>query len=85
MQKWHLRHFSFQYFYNCNNFLSSPSKQVAAPDSQVNHAVSPPAVEEEPKEEGEELDDLSAVMGHLGLSEYQSTFEKEKIDIESFV
>ncbi|XP_057704479.1 SEC23-interacting protein isoform X2 [Corythoichthys intestinalis] len=56
------------------------AKQVAAPDSQ---AVIPPAVEEEPKEE--ELEDLSAALEHLGLSEYKSTFDEEKIDIESLL
>ncbi|KAM4607639.1 SEC23-interacting protein [Polymixia lowei] len=57
------------------------SKQVA----QANSAVTPPAVEEEPKEEGEEFEDLCAVLEHLGLSEYTSTFDEEKIDIESFL
>ncbi|XP_077469307.1 SEC23-interacting protein [Stigmatopora argus] len=55
------------------------AKQVAAADSQ---AVSPPTAEEEPKEE---LEDLSAVLEHLGLSEYKTTFDQEKIDIESFL
>lgn len=45
----------------------------------------PPAVEAEPKEDGEEFEDLSAVLEHLGLVEYKSTFHEEKIDIESFV
>ncbi|XP_061766796.1 SEC23-interacting protein [Nerophis ophidion] len=60
--------------------VNGDSKQVAVPQ-----AVTPPAVEEEPKEEGEELEDLSAVLEHLGLSEYKSTFDEEKIDIESFL
>lgn len=51
----------------------------------VTQAVTPPAVEEEPKEDGEEFEDLSAVLEHLGLSEYKSTFDEERIDIESFV
>uniref|UniRef100_A0A665TP22 SEC23 interacting protein n=1 Tax=Echeneis naucrates TaxID=173247 RepID=A0A665TP22_ECHNA len=34
---------------------------------------------------GEEFEDLSAVLEHLGLSEYKSTFDEEKIDIESFL
>ena len=55
---------------------------MAAPVTQT---VSPPAVEEEPKEDGEEFEDLSAVLEHLGLSEYKGTFDEEKIDIESFV
>ncbi|XP_059215534.1 SEC23-interacting protein [Centropristis striata] len=61
------------------------TKQVAAPVTQGNNAVSPPAVEEEPKEEGEEFHDLSAMLEHLGLSEYKSTFDEEKIDEESFL
>ncbi|XP_071378662.1 SEC23-interacting protein isoform X1 [Centroberyx affinis] len=61
------------------------SKQVAPPVTQGNHAVAPPAVEEEPKDEGEEFEDLSSVLEHLGLSEYKSTFDDEKIDIESFL
>uniref|UniRef100_A0AAQ5YX85 SEC23 interacting protein n=1 Tax=Amphiprion ocellaris TaxID=80972 RepID=A0AAQ5YX85_AMPOC len=53
--------------------------------SQGNNAVTPPAVEELPKEDGEEFEDLSAVLQHLGLSEYKGTFDEEKIDIESFL
>ncbi|KAM3862681.1 SEC23-interacting protein [Diretmus argenteus] len=60
------------------------SKQAAPPVAQGN-PVTPPAAEEEPKEEGEEFEDLSAVLEHLGLSEYKSTFDDEKIDIESFL
>uniref|UniRef100_A0A8P4GM35 SEC23 interacting protein n=1 Tax=Dicentrarchus labrax TaxID=13489 RepID=A0A8P4GM35_DICLA len=52
---------------------------------QGNNAATPPAVEEEPKEDGEEFEDLSAVLEHLGLSEYKSTFDEERIDIESFL
>ncbi|XP_053188679.1 SEC23-interacting protein [Scomber japonicus] len=58
------------------------TKQVTAP---VPQAVIPPAVEEEPKEDGEEFEDLSAMLEHLGLSEYKGTFDEEKIDIESFL
>ncbi|TMS04769.1 SEC23-interacting protein [Larimichthys crocea] len=58
------------------------TKQVTA---AVTQAVTPPAVEEEPKEDGEEFEDLSAVLEHLGLSEYKSTFDEERIDIESFL
>lgn len=61
------------------------SKQVTAPITQGNNAVTPPAVEEEPKEDGEEFEDLSAVLEHLSLSEYKSTFDEERIDIESFL
>ncbi|XP_029305414.1 SEC23-interacting protein isoform X2 [Cottoperca gobio] len=55
----------------------------AAPVTQGNNAVPPPAVEEEPKEE--EFEDLSAMLEHLGLSDYKSTFDEEKIDVESFL
>uniref|UniRef100_A0A8C7MIM9 SEC23 interacting protein n=1 Tax=Oncorhynchus kisutch TaxID=8019 RepID=A0A8C7MIM9_ONCKI len=58
-----------------------PDKQVASPAV----ATSPAAVEEEPKEEGKEFVDLSSALEHLGLSEYQSTLEQEKIDLESFL
>lgn len=58
---------------------------MAAPVTQANNAVVPPAVEVETKEDGEEFEDLSTVLEHLGLSEYRSTFDEEKIDIESFV
>ncbi|XP_023863436.1 SEC23-interacting protein isoform X2 [Salvelinus sp. IW2-2015] len=57
------------------------TKQVASPAVVTSHA----AVEEEPKEEGEEFVDLSSALEHLGLSEYQSTLEQEKIDLESFL
>ncbi|XP_068582326.1 SEC23-interacting protein [Cebidichthys violaceus] len=57
------------------------TKQV----TQGNNAATPPAVEEEPKEEGEEFEDLSAMLEHLGLSEYKNTFDEEKIDVESFL
>ncbi|XP_078128790.1 SEC23-interacting protein isoform X1 [Sander vitreus] len=60
------------------------TKQVAG-NTQGNNAAPPPAVEEEPKEDGEEFEDLSAMLEHLGLSEYKSTFDEEKIDIESFL
>ncbi|KAM4590856.1 SEC23-interacting protein [Odontesthes bonariensis] len=61
------------------------TKQVTAPATQGCNAVTPPAAEEQPKEEEEEFQDLAAVLEHLGLSEYKSTFDEEKIDIESFV
>uniref|UniRef100_A0A8C7HEH6 SEC23 interacting protein n=1 Tax=Oncorhynchus kisutch TaxID=8019 RepID=A0A8C7HEH6_ONCKI len=35
--------------------------------------------------EGKEFVDLSSALEHLGLSEYQSTLEQEKIDLESFL
>lgn len=58
---------------------------MPAPSTQADISVSPAAVEEEPKEDGEEFEDLSAMLEHLGLSEYKSTFDEERIDIESFV
>lgn len=62
------------------------NKQVAAPVTQGNNAaIAPPAVEEEPREDGEEFEDLSAMLEHLGLSEYKNTFDEEKIDVESFL
>lgn len=48
-------------------------------------AASPPAVEDEAKDDGEEFEDLSAMLEHLGLSEYKKTFDEERIDVESFV
>lgn len=53
----------------------------------MNTAAIPPAaaVEEEPKEEGEDFEDLAAMLEHLGLSEYKTTFDEERIDVESFV
>ncbi|XP_029553856.1 SEC23-interacting protein isoform X3 [Salmo trutta] len=56
-------------------------QQVASPAV----ATPPAAVEEEPKEEGKEFVNLSSALEHLGLSEYQSTLEQEKIDLESFL
>ncbi|XP_035981790.1 SEC23-interacting protein [Fundulus heteroclitus] len=62
------------------------AKQRTAPASQAENAASPPpAVEEPAKEDEEEFEDLAAVLQHLGLSEYKSTFDEEKIDIESFL
>lgn len=42
-------------------------------------------MEEEPKEDGDEFEDLAAMLEHLGLSEYKTTFDEERIDVESFV
>uniref|UniRef100_A0AAY4C8R8 Uncharacterized protein n=1 Tax=Denticeps clupeoides TaxID=299321 RepID=A0AAY4C8R8_9TELE len=50
-----------------------------------NNVVSQPPVEPESKEDGEEFSDLSALLEHLALSEYQSIFELEKIDVESLM
>uniref|UniRef100_UPI0037E8EFDC SEC23-interacting protein n=1 Tax=Semicossyphus pulcher TaxID=241346 RepID=UPI0037E8EFDC len=57
------------------------AKMVAAPITQENKAVAHPVV----AEDGEEFEDLSAMLEHLGLSEYKSTFDDERIDIESFL
>uniref|UniRef100_A0A8C7UKJ5 SEC23 interacting protein n=1 Tax=Oncorhynchus mykiss TaxID=8022 RepID=A0A8C7UKJ5_ONCMY len=64
-----------------------PRDTFPDPDKVASPAVatSPAAVEEEPKEEGKEFVDLSSALEHLGLSEYQSTLEQEKIDLESFL
>lgn len=60
--------------------------QTAAPVTQASPAAAtPPAVEEQPKEDGDDFQDLSAMLQHLGLSEYESTFDEEKIDVESFL
>lgn len=62
--------------------------QVPAPVTPVNAAAIPPpaaVMEEEPKEDGEEFEDLAAMLEHLGLSEYKTTFDEERIDVESFV
>ncbi|KAM9726907.1 SEC23-interacting protein isoform 1-T1 [Menidia menidia] len=65
---------------------SEENKQATAPAVSGSNAVPPPAVEELSKEEEEEeFQDLAAVLQHLGLSEYKSTFDEEKIDIESFL
>ncbi|KAG9341043.1 hypothetical protein JZ751_019797 [Albula glossodonta] len=60
-------------------------KQAASTVSQVNGAVSQAAPEEAPGEEEEDFQHLGAVLEHLSLSEYLSTFETEKIDIESLL
>lgn len=55
----------------------------------MNAAAIPPvaaaAVEKDHEEDGEEFADLAAMLENLGLSEYKSTFDEEKIDVESFV
>uniref|UniRef100_A0A6Q2Y4E5 SEC23 interacting protein n=1 Tax=Esox lucius TaxID=8010 RepID=A0A6Q2Y4E5_ESOLU len=57
-------------------------KQEALPTAAT---TLPTAVEEVPMEQGEEFGNLSAALEHLGLSEYLSTLEQEKIDLESFL
>lgn len=51
------------------------------PVIQINEVTPVAAVEEEE----EEIGDLSSVLETLGLSEYLSIFETEKIDVESLV
>lgn len=43
------------------------------------------AAEEESKEDEEEIGNLPSVLEMLGLSEYLSIFETEKIDVETLV
>ncbi|KAF7710373.1 SEC23-interacting protein [Silurus meridionalis] len=57
-------------------------KQVSPPVSQATEVFSPAAAEEA---EEEEIANLSSVLDQLGLSEYLSTFEEEKIDVESLL
>ncbi|CAL8257070.1 unnamed protein product [Lota lota] len=60
-------------------------KQAAPPAATGNGPAPAPAVEEKPKEDGEDLEDLAAVLEHLGLSDYKTTFDNEQIDLESFL
>ncbi|XP_017279829.1 SEC23-interacting protein [Kryptolebias marmoratus] len=53
--------------------------------TEANAAVAPPAVDEQLGDEQEDVQDLAAVLQHLGLSEYESIFHQEKIDLESFL
>ncbi|TSK22692.1 SEC23-interacting protein [Bagarius yarrelli] len=57
-------------------------KQASPPVPQGNEVFSSDAAEGA-KEEEEEISNLSAVLEQLGLSEYLSTFEQEKMDVES--
>lgn len=59
--------------------------QAAAPVAPDSPSVCAPGGEEQPKGDAEDFEDLSSVLQHLGLSEYKTTFNNEKIDIESFV
>lgn len=58
---------------------------MSAPVTQDSNVAAPAAVEEENKEDEEELEDLSTMLENLGLSDYKSIFDEEKIDNESFV
>ncbi|CAJ1066588.1 SEC23-interacting protein isoform X1 [Xyrichtys novacula] len=61
--------------------VNGNTKEVTAPSPQDENANVHPAVEED----GEDIQDLSAMLEHLGLSEYKSIFDDEKIDAESFL
>ncbi|XP_023677340.1 SEC23-interacting protein [Paramormyrops kingsleyae] len=61
------------------------SKQVAGPLLQGGDATPQQVVDEGSMQEGEEFANLSAVLEHLSLSEYLSTFQQEKIDMESLL
>lgn len=70
------------------NGNSAPNvKQVnSAPEVQAAEVSPVAAVEEEAKEEEEEeTGSLSSVLEAIGLSEYLSIFENEKIDVESLL
>ncbi|XP_027862049.1 SEC23-interacting protein [Xiphophorus couchianus] len=66
--------------------VSAAPLMPAAP--AANGEVSAPAAKEpnrEEEEDEEEFEDLAAVLQHLGLSEYKSTLDQEKIDMESLL
>ncbi|XP_066536028.1 SEC23-interacting protein isoform X2 [Hoplias malabaricus] len=65
-----------------NGNVQPEVKEVSPPLTQAIEAFSP-AVADEGNEE--ESPDLSSVLEQLGLSEYLSTFEQEKIDYESLL
>ncbi|XP_052007223.1 SEC23-interacting protein [Xyrauchen texanus] len=67
------------------NGNAQPNAKQISPVNQANEVPTVAAVEEEPKEEEEEIGDLSSVLEMLGMSEYLSTFENEKIDVESLL
>uniref|UniRef100_A0A671P158 SEC23-interacting protein-like n=1 Tax=Sinocyclocheilus anshuiensis TaxID=1608454 RepID=A0A671P158_9TELE len=68
-----------------NQKTGSPSAGPVSPVIQANEVPTVVAAEEESKEEEEEIGNLSSVLEKLGLSEYLSTFETEKIDVESLL
>ncbi|KAJ8014332.1 hypothetical protein DPEC_G00039140 [Dallia pectoralis] len=73
---------SSQTILTANGSLTADTKP-GTPSSAASTLPAP--IEEAPKEQGEEFGDLSAALEHLGLSEYLSTLEQEKIDLESFL
>lgn len=73
-----------------NQKTVSPAPTAPAANGDAKLVTAPAASQPEGPPAGEELDeeefeDLAAVLQHLGLSEYNSTFDQEKIDIESFL
>uniref|UniRef100_A0A4W4GGZ8 DDHD domain-containing protein n=1 Tax=Electrophorus electricus TaxID=8005 RepID=A0A4W4GGZ8_ELEEL len=67
------------------NGISQPEvKQVSPSVSQSSEGLSL-ATTKEGKEKTDKTADLSSVLEQLGLSEYISTFEQEKIDVESLL
>lgn len=79
-----MNRFSGSYAASVHRRLSS-LRQAAAPIPPDEPSVCAPAADEQLREDGEDFEDLSSVLQHLGLSEYKSTLDDEKIDIESFV
>lgn len=67
------------------NGNAQPNDKQVSPAIQANEVTPVAAAEEETKEEEDEIGDLSSVLQMLGLSEYLSTFETEKIDVESLL
>lgn len=67
------------------NGNAQPNDKQVSPAIQANEVTPVAAAEEESKEEEDEIGDLSSVLQMLGLSEYLSTFETEKIDVESLL
>ncbi|XP_055027196.2 SEC23-interacting protein [Misgurnus anguillicaudatus] len=67
------------------NGNAQPNDKQVSPVIQASEVTPVAAAEEESKEEEDEIGDLSSVLQMLGLSEYLSTFETEKIDVESLL
>ncbi|CAG04716.1 unnamed protein product [Tetraodon nigroviridis] len=65
--------------------VNGDTKQVCAPIPPDNPSACAPPADERLNEDGEDFEDLLSVLQHLGLSEYKTTFDDEKIDIESFL
>ncbi|XP_076830402.1 SEC23-interacting protein isoform X2 [Brachyhypopomus gauderio] len=67
------------------NGLAQPEMKQASPSSSQSSEVLNSAAVEDGNEKADESADLSSVLEQLGLSEYISTFEQEKIDVESLL